>query len=508
MEEYSNKIGKIKYTIGELRNDIEKMKLVNNNLIIFFILQKNDQEMNKINSFQTPKVEVPRNNAYKNKKYNSLMDRGNKISKNKNKNYNTDIFKEDFIFNHPKIYNYNEYINTCSLDSQDDDKPKIIKQYQSLEEHDYINYEDNKKKNKIRTYLEKDDFYQNNIGKDLKERNRNRNNENKKRILYNNLLNGNINENDNYNKYNSFSNMLKVKKMISSPILDSSVKKGIKEKDYNHISKNIIDMNSNDTNENINNINGKINNKSYTNIISKEDEMLNYEIEKLKQEIVSMQANNNILLNKLKEEKNRNSSLIAFNKNENFPSDEELQNILTDMANYLQVNSFDDIVPKLKEMIQYLNENIYEKNDKNNIRNEFISKLKELYLSLNGKKDKNDTVSIKVLWRWIKHLINTYKSLLIEKEKKEEILKNMEKKENYYKECCEELMNKYNMKNLEQLNKFIEELIKKNNMNKRRVEQLKKILVDDNHPQSKSEKNLKIRFKQDKDEDIKYNENY
>ena len=92
MERYSNKIGKIKYTIEELRNDIEKMKLVNNNLIIFFIIQKNDQEMNKINSFQTPKVEVQKKDAYKAKKYNSLMDRGNKVNKNKNKNYNTDIF--------------------------------------------------------------------------------------------------------------------------------------------------------------------------------------------------------------------------------------------------------------------------------------------------------------------------------------------------------------------------------------------------------------------------------
>lgn len=461
--------------------------------------------MNKINTFQTPKVEIQKKDAYKAKKYNSLMDRGNKFSKNKNKNYNTDIFKEDINLYKREMYNnYNDYMNTYSLDSQEDDKSKVIKKYQSLEDHDYIiDYENNKNrtKNKIKTYLEKEDFYiNNNI------RNKKRNSKNKKKVFYNNLLN----EDGNYNKYNSFSNMLKVKKMISSPVLDSNIKKSIKEKHYNQICKNFIDMNKDsDSYENMNNdIKGKINNKNYTNIVSKEDEMLNYEIEKLKKEIVAMQANNNILLNKLNEEKNKNSSLIAFNKNENFPSDEELQNILTDMASYLQVNSFEDIVPKLKEMIQYLNVNLYEKNDKNNIRNEFISKLKELYLTLNDKKDKNDTITIKVLWRWIKHLINSYKSLLIEKEKKDEILKNMEKKESYYKECCEELMNKYNMKNLEQLNKFIEELIKKNNMNKRRVEQLKKILVDDNKPQSKSDKNLKIDFNKIKDEDIKYKRDY
>ena len=462
--------------------------------------------MNKITSFQTPKVEILKKNAYKTKTHNSLMDGGNNISKNKNKNYNTDIYKDDINFNKREIYNYNEYMNTCSMESQDDDKPKITKKYQSIEENDYINYEDKKKKNKIKTYLEKQDFYQNiSMGNNIVDKNLN--NKNKKRVFYNNLLNGNKNEDGNYNKYNSFSNMLKVKKMISSPVLESNAKKNIKEKYYNQSNKNIIELINNYSNQNMNNdYNGKMNNQSCTKIVNKEDEMINYEIEKIKKEIVSMQANNNILLNKLKEEKNKNAELISYNKNENFPNEEELHNILTDMANYLQVNSFDDIVPKLKEMIQYLNVNKKKKNDKNNLRNELITKLKELYLSINGNKDKSDTVSIKVLWRWIKHLINTYKTLLSEKEKKDEILKNMEKKENYYKECCEELMNKYNMKSLEQLNKFIEELIKKNNMNKRRVEQLKKILVDDNHPHSKSEKNMKITFKQG--EDIKYYGNY
>lgn len=37
MEIYSNKIGQIKSTIGELRNDIEIMKLVNNFLKYSFL---------------------------------------------------------------------------------------------------------------------------------------------------------------------------------------------------------------------------------------------------------------------------------------------------------------------------------------------------------------------------------------------------------------------------------------------------------------------------------------
>ena len=282
--------------------------------------------------------------------------------------------------------------------------------------------------------------------------------------------------------------------MISSPILDLYIKNDME------FSNNV----SNNDNDNI--IKNANLNESFE---INDDITLNNEIEKIKKEILILENKNNILLNKLKEEKNKNISLTSFNndENENIPNDIELNNILTDISNYLSVNSFDEIVPKLKEMVEYLNINIYENHEKNKIRNELIIKLQDLYISSNKINEKKEKVSIKVLWRWIKNLINNYKSLLIEKNKKEEIYQNLKEKDDFYKECCDELMNKYKVNNLEELNKFIEELIKRNNMNKKRVQQLKKILVNDNNNNQKQ--NFKIiNNKKNNNEDITFNKDY
>lgn len=281
--------------------------------------------------------------------------------------------------------------------------------------------------------------------------------------------------------------------MISSPVLDLYIKNDME------FSNNV----SNNDNDNI--IKNANLNESFE---INDDITLNNEIEKIKKEILILENKNNILLNKLKEEKNKNISLTSFNndENENIPNDIELNNILTDISNYLSVNSFDEIVPKLKEMVEYLNINIYENHEKNKIRNELIIKLQDLYISSNKINEKKEKVSIKVLWRWIKNLINNYKSLLIEKNKKEEIYQNLKEKDDFYKECCDELMNKYKVNNLEELNKFIEELIKRNNMNKKRVQQLKKILVNDNNNQKQ---NFKIiNNKKNNNEDITFNKDY
>ena len=330
-----------------------------------------------------------------------------------------------------------------------------------------------------------------------------------------NLLIQKINKNDNLNnnKYNSLSNILKNKKMISSPVLDFNLNNNLdiitniinteyeNENDIKTKNKNTIENNENINNNNVD-----------------DNILLNDEIEKIKNEIKLMENNNNILLNKLEEEKNKYISLSSFNndENENMPNDIELNNILNEICNNFSVNSYDEIIPKLKEMIEYININIYEKNDKNKNRNDLILKLKELYISSNKINDNKDQITIKALWRWIKNLINNYKSLLMEKEKKEEILKNLEK-ENIYKECCDELMDKYKVNNLEELNIFIEELIKRNNINRKRVEQLKKMLVNDNNNnninniRNNNENNfnkLLIKNFTQSNEDIKFNKNF
>ena len=48
MDKYSTKINKIKFTIDEIKNDIEKMKKVNiilNNIIIKFILNRTTKKL-------------------------------------------------------------------------------------------------------------------------------------------------------------------------------------------------------------------------------------------------------------------------------------------------------------------------------------------------------------------------------------------------------------------------------------------------------------------------------
>ena len=326
------------------------------------------------------------------------------------------------------------------------------------------------------------------------------------------------NDNDNFyslynNKYNSLSNILKSKKMISSPVLDFGFKNlDVYNNIYNKDNDNDIKTKNKDS---IDNIEKNNNNTDKNNINKNErDYLLNSEIEQLKKEIISIKKNNNILLTKFKEEKNKYISLSSFeSENENIPNDTELNNILTDFSNNLAIKSFDDLVSKLKEMIEYLNINTQEKNEVNKKRNEFIFKLKKLYVSSNKINEKIEQIPIKSIWRWIKNLINNYKSLLMEKAKKEEIFKNLEKNENFYKTSCDELMIKYKKNNLEELNKFIEELIKRNNLNKKRVEQLKKILVNDNKnnhnniTNNYNENNYKIimNYNQQNNQDITFN---
>ena len=413
---------------------------------------------------------------------------------------------QDIIFKTQKLKNDNldKIIEKYSCNLKNDKKnenPKKEnhKKYQSIEQYEFITNNNNNKNKKIlhkRLFCTQD-------------------NKSKINTFNKNLLIQKINKNDNLNnnKYNSLSNILKNKKMISSPVLDFNLNNNL------DIITNIINTEYENENDiKTKNKNAIENNENINNNNVDDNILLNDEIEKIKNEIKLMENNNNILLNKLEEEKNKYISLSSFNndENENMPNDIELNNILNEICNNFSVNSYDEIIPKLKEMIEYININIYEKNDKNKNRNDLILKLKELYISSNKINDNKDQITIKVLWRWIKNIINNYKSLLMEKEKKEEILKNLEK-ENIYKECCDELMDKYKVNNLEELNIFIEELIKRNNINRKRVEQLKKMLVNDNNNnninniRNNNENNfnklLNKNFTQS-NEDIKFNKNF
>ena len=185
------------------------------------------------------------------------------------------------------------------------------------------------------------------------------------------------------------------------------------------------------------------------------------EIDRLKKEINDLKKNNEYLSTQLKEEQRKNEQLFSIQK----AKEENENSILGEIAHCLQVASFDDILPKLNEIINYLNSNVNSNTTKNKnqegnnkIRDELISKLQNLYLSLTGSDEKKEEVTIKILWRWIKHLINTVKQLALEKEKNIEIYQNIQEI-NECKEFCEELISGLNLQSLDELKIFINNLL-------------------------------------------------
>ena len=237
----------------------------------------------------------------------------------------------------------------------------------------------------------------------------------------------------------------------------------------NNKNKQNIPMPKNKTNQtSLNQLTKKNSKKNYNN----ENNNLNkYELEiiKLKQEIESLENNNEILSNQLKEEEKRNEELNII-KNEKEEND---NSILSDISHCLQVNSFEEILPKLNEMINFLNQYNNDQNVK--IKEELITKLKSLYISSNNSYDNKENITIQDLWRWIKNLINNVRQLSVEKKKNAELYNN-----NYaiYKKYCEKLIQEFNLNSFDELKIFIDDLLAKNNVNKKRVEKLRKVLMN------------------------------
>ena len=211
-------------------------------------------------------------------------------------------------------------------------------------------------------------------------------------------------------------------------------------------------------------------NKNEEDNIDNEDIILNYKINKIQQEIDNIKEKNELLLNNLIKEKDRNISLKSC--------ETDIEQILLEISKYIEVNNYDEIPNKLSEMINYLadNNNIKEINAKN----EFIINLRELYKKYNIE-EKNEKISIKILWTWIKYLINNNKKIKNEIDENTILLQNIEKKNIFYKNNCEEIMNIYELKNISQLDEFIKRLINKSNVYRKRIEQLKKMLSEDNN---------------------------
>ena len=210
-----------------------------------------------------------------------------------------------------------------------------------------------------------------------------------------------------------------------------------------------VSRNKRDNNHYIN----KENTVSNTTIIQQYQE----EIARLKAKNITLKHQNQILLNELNKSQ--------MNK-KNSKEEESIQELL----NYLGIASKEEIIPRLQEIINSNNETA--------LRDEFISKLNMLFIELTGKNTNNNNVNIKELWSKIKQMINTIKDLLIEKEKNDRI-KVTQKENNLYQEYCTELITRYNLNSIFELKQFINSLLLKNTINKKRVEKLQKVLSNE-----------------------------
>ena len=211
------------------------------------------------------------------------------------------------------------------------------------------------------------------------------------------------------------------------------------------------------------------NEEKNNNTIDNDDIILNYKINKIQEEINSIKEKNESLLKNLSNEQERNIQLKSSSK--------DIEKILMEISKYFEVNNSEEIPAKLSEMINFLSD--FNNINENEARNDFIIKLKELYKKNNNIQDKKEAINMKTLWRWIKYLLNSNKKIKNEIDKNTILLQNIEKKNIFYKNNCEEIMNIYDIKSLNQFDEFVHGLINKNNIYRKRIEQLKKMLSED-----------------------------
>jgi hypothetical protein len=390
-----------------------------------------EQDNNNINPSQNSNdyTNVDYNNIY-NKENNRANDKENDIENlykrktNKNKNNflrSTNYAGNQLNYNHHSNFNiHNNKINMDDMSEFDNNKEELFKKYEAINNQEkFAKMNKNITLNNDNMIQMEDEEYLTQKSKKAKNNfvNPNKNNES---------LDSNDNIDDNINS-----------------LINKNSSKLYRQKMFND---------KNDYNSSINKYQSEIN--------------------KLKKEIESLENSNDILSNQLKEEEKRNEELNII-KNEKEEND---NSILLDISHCLQVNSFDEILPKLTEMINYLNK--YNNDENSKIKEDLISKLKSLYIATNDIKESKDNISIQDLWRWIKQLINNVKQLSVEKDKNEEIYKQ----NNYeiYKNYCEKLIKEFGLNSFDELKFFINDLLTKNNLNKKRVEKLKKVLMNNN----------------------------
>lgn len=213
-------------------------------------------------------------------------------------------------------------------------------------------------------------------------------------------------------------------------------------------------------NENLD-LNTNINNISYKNI---EYEL---EIQRLKKQYNSLKFRNKFLLTKL-DDLIKSNTLLEEDINTNILDKYGINEIINDYSfSNNNLNSFEKI-----------NE-IYMICEDLNLKNELINGLKTLYILKNNEFQigKNEELNIKIIWRWIKNLIENIKNTNEEVNNFKIGLEHLKEEKQIFKDFCLDLMEKFNIEDIEELKNQINSLIINRNIEKKRINKLKKVLT-------------------------------
>ena len=213
-------------------------------------------------------------------------------------------------------------------------------------------------------------------------------------------------------------------------------------------------------NENLD-LNTNINNISYKNI---EYEL---EIQRLKKQYNSLKFRNKFLLTKL-DDLIKSNTLLEEDINTNILDKYGINELINDYSfSNNNLNSFEKI-----------NE-IYMICEDLNLKNELINGLKTLYILKNNEFQigKNEELNIKIIWRWIKNLIENIKNTNEEVNNLKIGLEHLKEEKQIFKDFCLDLMEKFNIEDIEELKNQINSLIINRNIEKKRINKLKKVLT-------------------------------
>jgi hypothetical protein len=213
-------------------------------------------------------------------------------------------------------------------------------------------------------------------------------------------------------------------------------------------------------NENLD-LNTNINNISYKNI---EYEL---EIQRLKKQYNSLKFRNKFLLTKL-DDLIKSNTLLEEDINTNILDKYGINDLINDYSfSNNNLNSFEKI-----------NE-IYMICEDLNLKNELINGLKTLYILKNNEFQigKNEELNIKIIWRWIKNLIENIKNTNEEVNNFKIGLEHLKEEKQIFKDFCLDLMEKFNIEDIEELKNQINSLIINRNIEKKRINKLKKVLT-------------------------------